>query len=120
LPSGSVSSTCQALEDVDIIYRYTDTQGFKVVVEKAAVWATDFRYLNDSRELIYTWTAFVERFESLVRDPPHPNEMGPVDSPPRSAYVQRVSSKLASSSSRTCSRPTMAMVGISQNVARRS
>jgi hypothetical protein len=27
------------------------------------VWATDFRYLNDSRELVYTWTVFVERLE---------------------------------------------------------
>jgi Protein of unknown function (DUF2971) len=52
---------------VGIVYHYTDTQGFKGVVETAAVWATDFRYLNDSRELVYTWTAFVERLEQLAQ-----------------------------------------------------
>ncbi|MFN3007031.1 DUF2971 domain-containing protein [Mycolicibacterium wolinskyi] len=52
-----------------IVYHYTDAQGFKGVVEKAAVWATDFRYLNDSRELIYTWDAFVERLDQLVAQP---------------------------------------------------
>lgn len=54
---------------MDIVYHYTDAQGFKGVVEKAAVWATDFRYLNDSRELIYTWSAFVERLEQLAVQP---------------------------------------------------
>ncbi|BBZ42979.1 hypothetical protein MPRM_02600 [Mycobacterium parmense] len=32
---------------VTIVYHYTDTQAFKGVVEKAELWATDFRYLND-------------------------------------------------------------------------
>lgn len=49
-----------------IVYHYTDTQAFKGVIEKAALWATDFRYLNDSGELVYTWAAFVERLEKLV------------------------------------------------------
>lgn len=52
-----------------IVYHYTDTQAFKGVIEKAALWATDFRYLNDSGELIYTWAAFVERLEKLVEQP---------------------------------------------------
>jgi len=51
------------------VYHYTDTQAFKGVIENAALWATDFRYLNDSGELIYTWAAFVERLEKLVKNP---------------------------------------------------
>ena len=53
-------------DDVGIVYHYTDTQAFKGDAEKAALWATDFRYLNDSRELVYTWIAFVEKLEQLV------------------------------------------------------
>ena len=34
-----------------IVYHYTDTQAFAGIVENAALWATNFRYLNDSREL---------------------------------------------------------------------
>jgi hypothetical protein len=54
---------------VGIVYHYTDTQAFKGVIEKAALWATDFRYLNDSGELVYTWAAFVERLDQLVAQP---------------------------------------------------
>jgi Protein of unknown function (DUF2971) len=54
---------------VATVYHYTDTQAFKGVIENAALWATDFRYLNDSGELIYTWAAFVERLEKLVKNP---------------------------------------------------
>jgi hypothetical protein len=52
-----------------IVYHYTDTQAFKGVVEKAALWGTDFRYLNDSLELVYTWTAFVDRLTQLSKEP---------------------------------------------------
>ena len=51
------------------VYHFTDTGGFKGVIEKAALWATDFRYLNDSGELVYTWAAFVERLEQLAAQP---------------------------------------------------
>jgi len=54
---------------VGIVYHYTDTQAFKGVIEKAALWATDFRYLNDSRELVYTWAAFVEKLDQLAEQP---------------------------------------------------
>jgi hypothetical protein len=54
---------------VGIVYHYANTQAFKGVVENAEVWATDFRYLNDSRELVYTWPAFVERLEQLAEQP---------------------------------------------------
>lgn len=52
-----------------IVYHYTDTQAFKGVVENGALWATDFRYLNDSGELVYTWAAFVQRLDQLVDQP---------------------------------------------------
>ena len=52
-----------------IVYHYTDTQAFKGVVEKKELWATEFRYLNDSLELVYTWKAFVERLEQLAEQP---------------------------------------------------
>jgi len=48
-----------------IVYHYTDAKAFAGIVEKAALWATDFRYLNDSRELIYTWNPFVSRLRQL-------------------------------------------------------
>ncbi|OBB77879.1 DUF2971 domain-containing protein [Mycobacterium sp. 852014-52144_SCH5372336] len=51
-----------------IVYHYTDSQAFRGVVENAALWATDFRYLNDSQELVYTWAAFVKRLEKLVAE----------------------------------------------------
>jgi hypothetical protein len=50
---------------VAIVYHYTDTQAFAGILEKAALWATDFRYLNDSRELTYTWDPFVSRLGEL-------------------------------------------------------
>jgi hypothetical protein len=54
---------------VSIVYHYANTQAFKGVVENAEVWATDFRYLNDSRELVYTWAAFVEKLGQLAAQP---------------------------------------------------
>jgi hypothetical protein len=54
---------------VGIVYHYANTQAFKGVVENAEVWATDFRYLNDSRELVYTWATFVERLGQLSEEP---------------------------------------------------
>jgi hypothetical protein len=50
---------------VAIVYHYTDTQAFAGIVEKAALWATDFRYLNDSRELRYAWDPFVAKLRQL-------------------------------------------------------
>lgn len=55
-----------------IVYHYTDSQAFKGIVENAALWATDFRYLNDSRELVYTWAAFVKRLEKMVAESREP------------------------------------------------
>lgn len=52
-----------------IVYHYANTQAFKGVVENAEVWATDFRYLNDSRELVYTWAVFAKRLEQIAKQP---------------------------------------------------
>ena len=38
-------------------------------MQNAALWATDFRYLNDSQELIYAWNAFVAKLEQLSSTP---------------------------------------------------
>jgi hypothetical protein len=54
---------------VAIVYHYTDTQAFAGIVEKAALWATDFRYLNDSRELRYAWDEFVAKLRELSSVP---------------------------------------------------
>ena len=62
------------VDDVGIVYYYTDTQAFEGVAEKAALWATDFRYLNNSRELVYTWKAFVEKLEQLAAQPSEHSE----------------------------------------------
>jgi hypothetical protein len=52
-----------------IVYHYTDTQAFAGIVEKAELWATDFRYLNDSRELRYAWDPFVAKLRQLSSEP---------------------------------------------------
>ncbi|MFP2991299.1 DUF2971 domain-containing protein [Mycobacterium intracellulare] len=52
-----------------VFYHYTDTQAFAGIVENAALWATDFRYLNDSLELRYTWDPFVARLRQLSSEP---------------------------------------------------
>jgi hypothetical protein len=52
-----------------IVYHYTDTQAFAGILEKAALWATDFRYLNDSRELRYAWDPFVAKLRRLSSEP---------------------------------------------------
>jgi len=53
---------------VPTIYHYTDVNAFANIVEKAELWATDFRYLNDSRELSYAWRPFVKMLRELASD----------------------------------------------------
>ena len=52
-----------------IVYHYTDTQAFAGIVENAALWATDFRYVNDSREMRYAWDPFVHKLRQLSSQP---------------------------------------------------
>ncbi|MCV7277037.1 DUF2971 domain-containing protein [Mycolicibacter arupensis] len=47
------------------IYHYTDAQAFAKIIENAELWATDFRYLNDSREFRYAWKPFVKALRNL-------------------------------------------------------
>jgi Protein of unknown function (DUF2971) len=54
---------------VAIVYHYTDAQAFAGILEKAALRATDFRYLNDSRELRYAWDPFVAKLRRLSSEP---------------------------------------------------
>jgi len=54
---------------VGIVYQYTDIEAFQKIVEAAKLWATDFRYLNDWEELVYTWVPFVGRLEELATQP---------------------------------------------------
>lgn len=51
------------------VYHYTDAQAFAGIVQNAALWATDFRYLNDSRELSYAWDPFVAKLKKLSSEP---------------------------------------------------
>ena len=53
---------------MSIVYHYTDIQAFQGVVETTQLWATDFRYLNDSQELVYTWVPFVNKLEELAAE----------------------------------------------------
>lgn len=52
-----------------VVYHYTDTQAFAGIVQNAALWATDFRYVNDSRELRYSWDPFVDKLRQLLSEP---------------------------------------------------
>lgn len=51
------------------VYHYTDAQAFAGIIQNAALWATDFRYLNDSRELRYAWEPFVAKLQQLSSEP---------------------------------------------------
>ncbi len=52
-----------------VLYQYTNSQAFQGVVENKVIWATDYRFLNDAQELVYTWGAFVERLERQANEP---------------------------------------------------
>jgi hypothetical protein len=40
-------------EPPEILYHYTSFSGFKGIVEEGAIWATDIRFLNDTKEFNY-------------------------------------------------------------------
>ncbi len=52
-----------------IIYHYTGPDAFSKIVKNTKLWATDFRYLNDSTELVYVWKPFVATLQRLAADP---------------------------------------------------
>lgn len=51
-----------------VVYHYTDARGFAGIVETAKLRATDFRYLNDSQELIYTWDELQRKLGQRVEE----------------------------------------------------
>lgn len=40
----------------DVVYHYTDSAGLLGILSSGSVWATDYRFLNDSSELAYTFS----------------------------------------------------------------
>ncbi len=45
------------------VYHYTDAGGLKGMMESGSIWATDYRFLNDKRELLHLRSAVNEMFE---------------------------------------------------------
>jgi hypothetical protein len=58
----------QSAQAPTIVYHYTDARGFAGIVNAAKLWATDFRYLNDVRELIYTWDELLRKLKESAED----------------------------------------------------
>lgn len=46
------------------LYHYTDARGLIGIVESRALWATDFRYPNDGKELLYPYEPLLHELES--------------------------------------------------------
>jgi hypothetical protein len=46
------------------LYHYTDARGLIGIVESRTLWATDFRYLNDGKELLYPYEPLLQELES--------------------------------------------------------
>lgn len=45
------------------LYHYTDARGLLGIIETRALWATDFRYLNDGKELLYPYEPLLHELE---------------------------------------------------------
>jgi hypothetical protein len=45
------------------LYHYTDARGLLGIIESRALWATDFRYLNDGKELLYPYEPLLHELE---------------------------------------------------------
>ena len=45
------------------LYHYTDARGLLGIVESRALWATDFRYLNEGKELLYPYEPLLHELE---------------------------------------------------------
>lgn len=46
---------------VSTLYHYTDTNALRGVLETGRIWATDYRFLNDSTEAIHAFHPFMQR-----------------------------------------------------------
>ncbi|WP_157071248.1 DUF2971 domain-containing protein, partial [Alicyclobacillus acidiphilus] len=56
--------------NVEMLYHYTNLDGFKGIIEGKSFWASDIRFLNDSTEFIHGRDLCLECVESLCRDNP--------------------------------------------------
>jgi hypothetical protein len=45
------------------LYHYTDARGLIGIIESRVLWATDFRYLNDGKELLYPYEPLLHELE---------------------------------------------------------
>jgi hypothetical protein len=65
------------------VYHYTDAAGLLGILDSGALWATDYRYLNDSSELRYIFDLAGQAAESQLRSGDH--------SPLTQAFLEYVS-----------------------------
>jgi hypothetical protein len=56
--------------DPDVLFHYTSTAGLLGIVRSTQMWATDFRYLNDSTELEFGLTAILVALEIMAQGKP--------------------------------------------------
>ncbi len=52
-----------------LLYHYTDTAGFEGIIKNRCLWATDYRFLNDRREMVCGEDVFKEVADELSKDP---------------------------------------------------
>lgn len=53
------------------VYHYTDASGLQGILSTGVLWATDYRYLNDSSELRYIFRLATQAVESQLRSKNH-------------------------------------------------
>ena len=62
-----VGRTLPNLEEAPLpaaVYHYTDAAGLQGILDSGVLWATDYRYLNDSSELRYIFDLAVQSAET--------------------------------------------------------
>lgn len=57
------------MEDDDILYHYTSIGGLHSIIQSRKVWASDCRFLNDKKELIYAIDLFLSKVEERYKEP---------------------------------------------------
>jgi len=69
-----VGRTLPNLEEAPLpaaVYHYTDAAGLQGILDSGVLWATDYRYLNDSSELRYIFDLAVQSAENSLRSGDH-------------------------------------------------
>ncbi|MDR4307846.1 DUF2971 domain-containing protein [Chelatococcus sambhunathii] len=57
------------LENVEVIYHYTDFSAFKSIVENGELWATLYKNMNDVSEIEHSWDVLYCQAMDMVADP---------------------------------------------------